>query len=51
MTEIQNAKDVKLFALNSNRPLAQKIADKIAQEQGTGIYYKGAMNRIPGINA
>lgn len=29
MTEIQNAKDVKLFALNSNRPLAQKIADKI----------------------
>lgn len=29
MTEIKNAKDVKLFALNSNRPLAQKIADKI----------------------
>ena len=29
----------------------QKIADKIAQEQGTGIYYKGAMDRIPGINA
>lgn len=29
MTEIKNAKDVKLFALNSNRPLAQKIADQI----------------------
>lgn len=29
----------------------QKIADKIVQEQGTGIYYKGAMDRIPGINA
>lgn len=29
----------------------QKIADKIAEEQGTGIYYKGAMDRIPGINA
>ena len=31
--------------------VCQKIADKIAQEQGTGIYYKGAMDRIPGINA
>lgn len=31
--------------------MRQKIADKIAQEQGTGIYYKGAMDRIPGINA
>lgn len=31
--------------------IRQKIADKIVQEQGTGIYYKGAMDRIPGINA
>ncbi|WP_295730107.1 ribose-phosphate pyrophosphokinase [uncultured Limosilactobacillus sp.] len=29
MTEIRNAKDVKLFALNSNRPLATKIAKKL----------------------
>ena len=29
----------------------QLIVDKIQQEQGTGIYYKGAMDRIRGINA
>ncbi len=29
MTEIKNAKDVKLFALNSNQPLAEKIAQKL----------------------
>lgn len=29
MTEIKNAKDVKLFSLNSNLPLAEKIAEKI----------------------
>lgn len=28
----------------------QMIADKIRQEQGTGMYYKGAMDRIRGIN-
>ncbi|WP_251546998.1 ribose-phosphate diphosphokinase [Limosilactobacillus caecicola] len=29
MTEIKNAQDVKLFALNSNQPLAKKISAKI----------------------
>ena len=28
----------------------QIISDKIMRENGTGMYYKGAMNRIPGIN-
>lgn len=29
MSELQNAADVRLFALNSNRPLAEKIAEKL----------------------
>ena len=36
MTQIKNAENVRLFALNSNRPLAESIADRFghASEKG-----------------
>lgn len=34
MTEIKNAENVKLFALNSNPELAQKVADKLGLQLG-----------------
>lgn len=43
---VVNQQAVKEYA----EAVRQKIVDKIIQEQGIGDYYKGAMDRIPGIN-